>query len=67
MQLVSMKAIAAMLWVSTVSIVGSAGHVNSISSWTVLAAVAVVPPVVMMWRWQDPRQTMSEAIQEALR
>ena len=67
MQLVSIKAIFAMLWVSAVSIAGIAGNVNSFSSWTVLAGVAVLPPLVMMRRWNDPRQTMSETIQEALR
>jgi hypothetical protein len=67
MQLVSIKAIIAMLWVSTVFVVGIAGNLNSVASWTVLAAVAVVPPLVMMWRWNDPRQTMSETIQEARR
>ena len=67
MQLVSIKAIIVLLWVSTVSIVGIGGNLNSFSSWTVLAGVAAVPPLVMMWRWNDPRQTMSESIQEARR
>jgi hypothetical protein len=67
MQPVSIKAIIAMLWVSTVSIVGIAGSLNSFASWTVLAAVAVIPPLVMMWQWNDSRQTMSQTIQEALR
>ena len=67
MQLVSIKAIIAMLWVSTVTVVGIAGNLNSVASWIVLAVVAVVPPLVVMWRWNDPRQTMSESIQEVLR
>jgi hypothetical protein len=67
MRLVSIKAIVAMLWVSTVSIIGIAGNLNSFPSWTVLAAVAIIPPLVMMWQWKDPRQTMSETIQEARR
>ena len=69
MQLVSIKAILAMLWVSAVSIAGMgiAGNLNSLSSWTVLAAVAVLPPLVMMRQWNDPRQSMSQSIQEALR
>jgi len=68
MQLVSLKSIIAMLWVSAVwTIAGITGHSNSFPSWAVLAAVAVVPPVVMMWRWNDPGPTMSETIQEALR
>ena len=64
MQLVSIKAVIGMLWVSTVSVVGIAGNLNSVTSWIVLA---IVPPLVVMWRWNDPRQTMSESIQEVLR
>ena len=67
MQLLSIKALIAMLWVSTVSIAGVAAHLNSVSSWTVLAGVAVVPPLIMMWRWQDPRPAVAEPIQEARR
>jgi hypothetical protein len=67
MHLVSIKAITAMLWVSVVSIAGIAANVNSFSSWTVLAGVAVLPPLVMMRRWNDPGQSMSQTIQEALR
>jgi hypothetical protein len=50
-----------MLWVSAVSMAGIAGNVNSVSSWTVLAGVAVLPPLVMMRRWNDSRQTMSQS------
>ena len=67
MQLLSIKAVLAMLWVSAVSIAGIAGNVDSVSSWTTLAVVAVLPPLVMMWRWNDPGQTMSQSIQEARR
>jgi hypothetical protein len=67
MQLFSIKRVIAMLWVSATFIIGIAGNLDSFSSWAVLTGVAVVPPLVMMWRWNDPRQTMSESIQEALR
>ena len=67
MQLVSIKAIFAVLWVSAVCIAGIAGNVNSLSSWIILAGVAVLPSLVTMRRWNDPRQTMSQSIQEALR
>jgi len=67
MQLVSTKAIIAMLWISMVLILGIALNMHSFSSWNVLAGVAIVPLLVMMWRWNDPRQTMSESIQEARR
>lgn len=67
MQLISSERVMALLWVSAVFIVGIAGNVDSFSSWAVLMGVAVVPPLVMMWRWHDARQSMSESIQEALR
>lgn len=67
MQLVSIKPIIALLWVLAVFVIGIARNLDSFSSWTVVTGVAVVPPLVMMWRWNDPRQTMSESIQEALR
>jgi hypothetical protein len=67
MQLVSIKAVVAMLWVLAVSLPGFAGNVSSSQSWTVLAAVALLPPLVMMCRWNEPRQTMSQSIQKALR
>ena len=67
MQLLSIKSVVAILWVSAMFIIGIARNVDSFSSWAVLTGVAVVPPLVMMWRWNDPHQTMSESIQEALR
>jgi hypothetical protein len=67
MQLLSIKPIIAMLWVSAAFVIGIAGNVESFSGRTLLASIAVVPPLVMIWRWNDPGQTMSESIQEALR
>lgn len=67
MQLRSIKAIVAMLWVAAVCAAAIAGSVQSVSGWTLLAGVAVVPPLVMMWLWNDPAQTMSESIQQARR
>jgi hypothetical protein len=67
MQLNSIKLIIAMLWVAAAIILGIAANVDSLASWTVLAGVALVPPLVMIWRWNDPRQTMSESIREARR
>jgi hypothetical protein len=67
MQLVSLKGVLATVWVSAALIGGIAGNVNSLTSWTVLAGIAVIPPTVMIWRWNAPPQTMSESIQEARR
>ena len=67
MQLLSIKRVIAILWVSAMCIIGIAAGLGSFSSWAVLAGIAVVPPLVMMWLWNDPHQTMSESIQEARR
>jgi len=67
MQLLSLKAVLATLWVSVALIVGFAGNLHSLSSWTVLAGFALFPPIVMMWRLNDPGQTLSESIQQARR
>jgi hypothetical protein len=67
MQLISIKRLMAVLWVLAALIIGIAGNLDSFVGWAVLTVVAVVPPLVMMWRWNDPRQTMSESIQKALR
>jgi len=67
MQLVPLKGVLATAWVSAALIVGIAGNLNSVMGWTALAGIAIVPPSVMMWRWNAPRQTMSESIQEARR
>ena len=68
MQLVSLKGVLATVWLSAALIAGIAGNLNSVTSWTVLAGVAVIPPIVeMMLRWNAPRQTMSESIQEGRR
>ena len=67
MHLVSIKLIIAMLGVLAAFIIGIEGNSDSFSGWAVLTGVAVVPPLVMMCRWNDPRQTMSESIQDARR
>jgi hypothetical protein len=67
MKLDSIKATVAAVWVSAVGIAGIAGNVRSLSGWALLTSLAVLPPLVMMWRWNAPRKTMSETIQEARR
>ena len=67
MQLFSIKFVIATLWVSAVSIAGVAADVHSIGGWTILGALAVVPPLVMLRRWTEPQQSISESIQEARR
>lgn len=67
MQHVPVKAGLAAGWVLLVCIVGLIARFDSVSSWAILAFFAVVPPVVMMWKWNDPPQSLSESIQKARR
>jgi hypothetical protein len=67
MRLNSVKATVSAVWVSAVCAAGVAANVGSLSGWTVVTGLAILPPLVMMWRWNDPPATMSEIIQEARR
>jgi hypothetical protein len=67
MQLVAIKAVVAAAWVSALGAAGLAADVKSLSGWTVLVGVGLMPSLVLLWWWNDAHQTMSEAIQEALR
>jgi hypothetical protein len=67
MQLVSSKPIIAILCVSAAFVIGLAGNADSFWSWTVLSGVPVIPLLAMMWRWNDPRQAMSESLHEVRR
>jgi hypothetical protein len=39
----------------------------SAAAWVLLAAVAVLPPLVLLLLWNTPSETTSESIQRALR
>jgi hypothetical protein len=67
MQLTTLKAVLATVWISAVLIAGLAGNLNSRLRWAVLAGFAVFPPIIMAWRLKAPGQTMSESINEARR
>lgn len=67
MKLVSIKATVSLAWVLAVCVMSLATWPHSRATWAALAAVALVPSVMMMWWWHDPRQTMSERINEARR
>ena len=67
MQLNSIKAAVTAVWILAVCAAGIALNVESLSGWTVMITLAILPPLVMMWRWKDPPATMSEIIQDARR
>jgi hypothetical protein len=62
-----MKAALMGVWILAVGVLGYVYGATSFAGWTVLAAVALTPPVVMMRLWRVPSQSMSESIRAALR
>lgn len=46
---------------------GFLAPVTTPSGWFMLAAVATAPPLVSMYYWKRPAQTISESIQDAIR
>lgn len=42
-------------------------NLSSITGWTLLLALALMPPLVLMRLWRQPVQTMSQRIREVLR
>jgi hypothetical protein len=61
-----MKATISAVWVCVLCAVALFVHLT-FSAWVLLAAFAVLPPLVVMRYWRDPDQTTSESIQEVLR
>ena len=67
MQFFVIKATITAIWVSAVCAAGIAGNFSSVTAWIALTGLAVVPPLIMLWRLHVRPPTMSERIQEALR
>lgn len=61
----SIKTAITAVWLSAVSAAGLAGNLRSLPAWAVLAIVATIPALVMMWRWNDPRHTTTDTIPAA--
>jgi multisubunit Na+/H+ antiporter MnhG subunit len=62
-----MKAALMGVWILAVGVLGYVLGATSFAGLTVLAAMALTPPVVLMRLWRAPTQSMSESIREALR
>ena len=67
MQTDQLKAAVIGTWILAVGVLAYISGPTSLAGWTVLAAVAATPPVVMMRLWRAPAQTVSESIREVLR
>jgi hypothetical protein len=67
MRLKNIKVMIAAAYVVTVVGAGLVSGMTSPSGWTSLTALALLPAAAMLWVWNDPRQTISESIQQARR
>jgi hypothetical protein len=65
MTLKNTKATIAAAWVLAVGAAGLLAGVTSSSSWLALAGLAIAPSIVLMRFWND-HQTMSQSIQRVL-
>jgi hypothetical protein len=54
-------------WVLATGAIGYMSGTASVAGWTLLAVVALAPPVIMGRLWSAPPPTLSETIRKALR
>lgn len=62
-----MKKMMAALWVVSAGAIGLVAHVRSPGAVVVLAGLGFVPSLLLLLRWNEPQQTLSESIQKARR
>jgi HD-like signal output (HDOD) protein len=46
-------------WILAAGLIGLVGNVTSVGAAVMVLGFGLVPPIVMMLRWSDPRQTPS--------
>ncbi len=61
------KVAVAAVWVLLACLVGLVADVTSPGAWVVIAALGLLPPLVMLLLWKEPPQTMAESIREGRR
>jgi hypothetical protein len=42
-------------------------NVSSASGWILVVGPGLLPPLMLLWLWRPPAQTISESIREVLR
>jgi len=67
MQLQNAKMTFAAIWISMALVIGVLAGVRSVGGIALLAGLGLLPPLVMLLRWKDPPQTLSESINKARR
>ena len=65
MQLERIKWFVAAAWVTSAVILGLFVRELTWQIWAAFIALAVLPPLALLFWWTDPAQTMSETISEA--
>ena len=66
MQPTYMKAMVSAAWVVALAAIALFGHFTS-SALVLLAILAILGPLVLIWFWRPPVQTTSQSIQNVLR
>jgi drug/metabolite transporter (DMT)-like permease len=66
MQRPYLKIVLAVVWVFAVAVLGYAVGPQSLSAWVAFVALAVLPPLVTLYFWKAPPESLSESIQKAL-
>lgn len=61
------KSMIAAVWILAAGMTGVLAGVTSVGAVSLLIVVGLLPPLIMLFRWRDPPQTLSESIQEARR
>jgi hypothetical protein len=64
MQIQQANAVAA-TWILASGLFGLAGNVTTIGGAALMLGFGLVPPIIMMLRWNDPRQPSSERVHAA--
>ena len=65
MQLERIKWVVAGIWMIAAIVLGLFVRDVTWQMWTAFIALAVLPPLALLFWWTDPAQTMSETISEA--
>lgn len=61
------KSLIAGAWILAAGVTGVMAGVTSVGAVSLLVVVGLLPPLIMLFRWRDPPQTLSESIQAARR
>ncbi len=66
MHRLSLKLAIVGVWILAIGAFGVLRPVVTMSGWSALAGVGLLPPIILLRAWNRPSQTMSEEIQQAL-